>query len=260
MKQCSKCGTIKDESEFYVRIQMKDGFRNECKICFGIIRKNRDIANPDYMKKYGKIYRSKNKEKIKTKNHKRYIENKEIININNAKWKQDNQEKIKEQGRLYRILNYEKELLRHAKYRQENKESINDGIKRWNKNNPDKVREKAQRASRKKRSTIVGKINSNISSAICRSLRNGKDGCHWEHIVGYTLYELMSHLEKQFINEMCWENYGSKNGQWNIDHKLPRSLFNYIDLNDIKFKQCWCLENLQPMWAIDNFKKGNRVA
>ena len=54
---------------------------------------------------------------------------------------------------------------------------------------------------------------------------------------------------------MSWDNYG----EWHIDHILPDSSFYYVSTEDDEFKKCWALSNLQPLWAIDNLKKSNKI-
>lgn len=73
-------------------------------------------------------------------------------------------------------------------------------------------------------------------------------------ILGYTKEELKNHLEKQFTNNMNWKDF--RNGKIHIDHIKPQSLFNLKDINDIK--ECWSLDNLQPLWAKDNIRKSNK--
>lgn len=75
------------------------------------------------------------------------------------------------------------------------------------------------------------------------------------NILGYTLEDLKKHLENKFQPGMTWENYGI---EWHIDHIKPDSWFNYSSTEDLSFKECWSLSNLQPLWAKDNLKKGNR--
>lgn len=73
-------------------------------------------------------------------------------------------------------------------------------------------------------------------------------------LLGYAIEELMIHLEQQFIEGMTWENYG----EWHVDHKKPMALFKFTSTDDAGFKECWCLDNLQPMWGKDNLSKGTR--
>jgi hypothetical protein len=94
-----------------------------------------------------------------------------------------------------------------------------------------------------------------MRSSIWSGLKGNKKGRKWERIVGYTLEDLMMHLEKQFQAGMTWANYG----EWNLDHVIPRVAFAYSDAGDIDFKRCWCLENLQPLWKEDNYKKHAKI-
>jgi|TARA_R100000479_G_scaffold43082_1_gene19613 endogenous inhibitor of DNA gyrase (YacG/DUF329 family) len=72
-------------------------------------------------------------------------------------------------------------------------------------------------------------------------------------LVDYTKYELKEHLESQFTDGMSWENMG----EWHIDHIRPVASFNFDSTDHPEFKQCWALENLQPMWKLDNLSKGS---
>ena len=78
--------------------------------------------------------------------------------------------------------------------------------------------------------------------------------------MGYTLQDLMKHLESLFEPWMNWNNWGIINKDrrtWNIDHIKPKSLFYYEKPEDEEFKLCWSLTNLQPLDAIMNIKKHN---
>ncbi len=97
-------------------------------------------------------------------------------------------------------------------------------------------------------------LNLRMKTAVLLALGGKKAGRKWEFLVGYTLRELMSHLESLFLRGMSWDNIG----EWHIDHKKPKSLFNYTCPEDNEFKKCWTLENLQPLWAEDNMKKGSK--
>jgi 5-methylcytosine-specific restriction endonuclease McrA len=78
----------------------------------------------------------------------------------------------------------------------------------------------------------------------------------------YTIQELKEHLEKQFESWMTWENHGCLDptrDTWQIDHIIPHSSFHYETMDCEEFKKCWALENLRPLKAIDNLKKGNKI-
>lgn len=89
------------------------------------------------------------------------------------------------------------------------------------------------------------------------SLRAVKNGKKWQKLAGYSIDDLRSHLEKLFTEGMSWELF--MQGKIHIDHKIPISKFNYSSPVDEDFKKCWSLDNLQPLWAVDNMKKGNKI-
>ena len=61
----------------------------------------------------------------------------------------------------------------------------------------------------------------------------------------------MQHLESKFTEEMSFDNYG----KWHIDHIIPISSAkteeDIIRLNHYT--------NFQPLWAVDNLRKSNKV-
>lgn len=48
---------------------------------------------------------------------------------------------------------------------------------------------------------------------------------------------------------------------WHIDHIRPCSSFNFVNedgsVNQEAIKECWKLENLQPLYAEDNISKSS---
>lgn len=128
------------------------------------------------------------------------------------------------------------------------KGQLDSHVKRWRNVQSSRI------YMRKLRSTPKGAIDGRMGSAIWAALKRNKAGRQWEGLVGYTLSTLMAHLERQFEAGMGWHNIG----EWHIDHRLPRSMFNYETERDPDFKACWALTNLQPMWARDNLVKNDR--
>lgn len=72
--------------------------------------------------------------------------------------------------------------------------------------------------------------------------------------IGCTPEELKLHIEKQFQPGMSWELH-SKDG-FHIDHIIPLSSAK----NEKEVYTLCHYTNLQPLWAIDNMKKGSKVS
>lgn len=97
-------------------------------------------------------------------------------------------------------------------------------------------------------------VSSRMSTAVKRGLRSGKAGARWTEILPYSPQELRSHLERQFLPGMSWENMG----KWHIDHIIPLASFKFEHWSDPDFQAAWSLTNLRPLWAVDNQKKHSR--
>lgn len=193
------------------------------------------------MKLYHKIWYQKNKRKRQQQIREWYQKNKEKVQQYHKKWRQENREEILQKVKDYYQKNREKILWRCRKYNKENKEKIltyKRGWQKWKRKIDPKYR-----------------LDANMGAAIWKSLKNKKAREKWETLAGYTLEELMEHVKKQFDSKMNWDNYGS---YWVVDHIKPKSLFNYTSPNDLEFKQCWSLKNLQPLEKMKNIKKRNQ--
>lgn len=127
----------------------------------------------------------------------------------------------------------------------------------WQEKEKVRRRLKKRRKNERDRATPEGKLNNAIAASICASLRGVKAGRKWESLVGYTKIQLKNYLEKRFTSEMNWGNYGT---YWWVDHKIPRAVFNFKKPEDIDFKKCWALKNLQPLEAKANIKKGAKLS
>lgn len=64
-KVCSKCGVVRNISEFRKDVTKKDGLRPDCKLCVKSYEMSRRINNPDMMKEKLKTYYKNNPEKRK---------------------------------------------------------------------------------------------------------------------------------------------------------------------------------------------------
>lgn len=129
--------------------------------------------------------------------------------------------------------------------------------KEWNKDNRERVNKYKREYERKRRAEDPKyRLGIRTRTAVWQLLkeRNINKTNKTFALLGYTIEELMKHLEGQFTSGMAWDNYG----EWHVDHKKPMTLFNFTSVEDEEFKKCWALENLQPLWEPDNLSKGAR--
>jgi 5-methylcytosine-specific restriction endonuclease McrA len=87
------------------------------------------------------------------------------------------------------------------------------------------------------------------------ALKNNAKAGHTVELLGCSIEDLRSHLEQQFTPGMTWDNYGVHG--WQIDHIIPLSYFNLSDPE--QQKRAWHYTNLQPLWAVDNIRKSNKI-
>jgi hypothetical protein len=149
--------------------------------------------------------------------------------------------------------------IKSRQWKDDNREQVNfvENIRR----KKPEVKEKAAKYMRKRANeNHQVRLRMRISNLMYYHLKNhgtSKGNNSWESLVKYTLDDLMKHLESKFKDGMTWENYGPV---WHIDHIVPDALFEYSNYEDDAFKRCWSLENLQPMFASENIRKGNSIS
>lgn len=100
------------------------------------------------------------------------------------------------------------------------------------------------------------RLMNNCSRMINFALKGAKYHNSIWKFLPYSIDELKTHLQSKFDSHMNWDNYGS---YWHVDHIIPQSFLPYTSMEDENFKKCWSLDNLQPLEAIANIKKSNRL-
>lgn len=130
------------------------------------------------------------------------------------------------------------------------------GIKVYYTENPDKRGKPSKEKAREKslKSYYKNRIARNIGRRIRQSLFGVGKSVSWTKLVNFSLDELKIHLEKQFTEGMSWDNYG----EWHIDHIVPVDSFRITSESCEDFRKCWALDNLQPLWKLDNLRKANK--
>ena len=179
---------------------------------------------------------------------------KEYRKIYDKQYYQDNKEKINERSKLWCQDNKDYRTEYRYKWAEVNKERVAKTRRKWQTVN----REKRNEKDRLRRQNPLIKMRRNVSRAVYSALtrNNGsKDGASVIKHLPYTIPQLKEHLEKQFEPWMNWNNYG----EWHLDHIYPQSKLPYDSMEHPNFLKAWALENLQPLEATENIRKGNKV-
>jgi hypothetical protein len=248
-KVCSKCNIEKEVCNFHKWKYGPDGYKRDCKECRKIETKTYYKNNNENIKLVVSNYRKNNQDKVKKLGKKIYERDKERILMVNKKYKDNNKDKIKLISKKFREKNDEK-IKEKKKYYTKNKENIKIINKNYRENNREKRNEYQKN---RKLNDPIFKLNHTIRNRMRSFLltKNITKKNKTFNIVGCTPLELKEHLEKQFTDGMSWDN----KSKWHIDHIIPLSSGN----TEEDILKLFHYTNLQPLWAIDNMKKGSKT-
>ncbi len=154
---------------------------------------------------------------------------------NQQKYAKNNPDKIKKKSKDYYHNNKESENIRSKNWRDNNKSHIRQYNNERRKNNP------------------LIRFNEAFRSSFRKSLKGKKSGKTFDNLP-YSQEELKFHFEKQFTEDMNWENYGTF---WHIDHIVPLAYYSPKGEKDPNFLKAWSLANLQPLEASKNISKNS---
>jgi len=95
-----------------------------------------------------------------------------------------------------------------------------------------------------------------ISKSIYRALKKQKAGMIFEKTINISFIELKEHLEKQFVDNMNWDNYGSC---WVVDKIIPTRFYRYSDRINGEFKKAWSLKNFRPLERVEHNRRPKSI-
>jgi hypothetical protein len=160
--------------------------------------------------------------------------------------------------------------LKDRKWLFNNRQKSNKYKKDWELRNPNKVKafrdsyvqqnwdyiiEKARiRHNRKYKENVLFRLKCIVRARLRKVLKTRKlpKINSFVAALGCSAEYFKEHLESLFQPGMTWENQG----KWHIDHKMPLASAKTVE--EI-YKLCH-YSNLQPLWAMDNFMKKDKVA
>ena len=227
-KVCKECKEETFLSEFYKDANGLDGVKSSCKIC---------------CEKAKKVWNEKNKEKLKQQ-----------------KKEYEQRPEVKEKRKKYREENKDKIVNDRKEHYEKNKEAIAEKSKEYRATNREKISAAAvERLKNDEQARLAHNLRARFHDALKRAdvIKTEKTF----DLIGCPIAHIKKYIEAKFLEGMTWDNYGSdRDGTvekfWHIDHIKPVAVFDLTD--EDQRKECFHFNNLQPLWAKDNWKKGKK--
>lgn len=229
MKSCTQCQTEKPLEEFFrCAAARTDGRKAECKECTKERKRGYNRKNSVKVAASLLMWKAANPEKVDAHRAKDATRQKE---------KRKNTPKRPRPPRMSAEIKAAKQKARHAAWRAKNAQHISNYTKQKKAQNP------AFRIAcnlRKRLSFLVRKASATKTKQTLT-------------LLGCPLKSFLLYLESLWQPGMSWENYG----EWHIDHVVPCAIF---DLTKPDHQErCFHFSNLQPLWAVDNWRKNDKV-
>ena len=98
-------------------------------------------------------------------------------------------------------------------WRERNRNNSNEYLKKWQKSNREKI-------NQNHRGNPKYRLDQNMATSICNVLQGRKAGRTWKSLVGYSIDDLIRHLEKQFDDKMTWDNTALTGGLTTERHEV----------------------------------------
>lgn len=239
-KVCSLCNIDKDYSLYHKKT--KNGrvtVQAKCKECTSIYKKKRYYENrehelaimtksrlkPDNVQQR-KGYYKKNKEKY-LERHKKYMSD------------EDKRQRKLELSRILYKKTREKVQARH----------------KINYLKPENIEKRKQKHNERKKTDLNYVIKRRLRFRL-RHIIDYLEDKKYKHksaveLIGCDLEFFKRHIEQQFKDGMSWERLD----EIHIDHIKPCVKFDLTKLEEQQ--KCFHYTNLQPLWSVDNLKKGS---
>lgn len=231
-KICKHCGLEKDATE-YQKAGKGKWLQPYCKPCDTIRKRKHVELNAEKIKQQRAEYYVVNKERIRNREQRKRLKFRELnpivkkekkpLDIDKKKeymkkWREDNIAKVKQYNKVHGKYSKRKEYKK--KYQQEKMKEPNF--------------------------VLLKRLRGRVYLALKRGVKSD----YTVKLLGCSLDFFKQHIESKFTDGMSWDNMGA----WHLDHIKPCILF---DLSkDEEQRICFHYSNIQPLWGLDNLKKG----
>lgn len=268
-KVCPKCKRELPISRFNKDKSKSDGLNSRCKECEANYRKSESGKNvaKKARKKYYQTEKGKACQKRTTQNFQKTEKGKEVYKRSKKKYRES------DRG-IQRELEYRKSSAhKESQSKYFHSEKGKAALKRSNEKYEQTEKGKEVRRSVYMKRILNGKLNKYqndkykrdesyrigklLRTRIYYAIRNNCKSNHTLNLLGCSIEHLKQHLEFQFKEGMTWDNLGSGEKNWQIDHIIPCAKFDFS--NPTHQRICFNYRNLQPLWAKENNKKKDNL-
>ena len=261
-RACKICEQLKPAVEFYAR---KDGSSShQCKTCQRAAAKKRQRAlkrTPEGIARYKAVkakFRASEKGKESRKKERRtYNKKQSMMRPLSRKAQLSLKKRIRkrlEAGRLSEVKAWKDYL--HNVASDEFLDSYYQGTgKRDHRLNYSEYIRKTNREAFRHRYQSDPQFNAmqKVRSTVKKMMTNKRKSTY--ELVGYNAKQLTDAIESKFTDGMSWDKFIA--GDIHIDHIVPKCLFDHTIEEEVR--DCWSLDNLQPLWAEDNLLKSDSI-
>lgn len=250
IRECKKCGKVKPFNEFIKEQKCLCGIKWTCNECRNKRRRDLRLTGKE---RYNLLNDSKQIRECKKCNQiKPFIDFsrninckygitftcKKCLNEITAKKHKDNPLKRRNYSNNYRVKNLEKVKTWKTRSEEKNRVSMNKRRRFQYHNNPQRK--------------IATSIRVSLRDAL--KVQNAEKRNKTLDLIGCSINDFCKHIEAQFDENMSWGNHGT---YWHLDHIFPISK---ADLTiDSEVKRVMHYTNFQPLEAIENIRKSNRL-
>lgn len=163
------------------------------------------------------------------------------------KWVAANRERSREIKKAYKVRNREAVLKakreRAKKVRASRSQSDKDKVRIYNR----EYHHKRYPYDVRHRLSVI------LRTRLYKAVKGIARWSRTSDLLGCSMESFKMHMESLFLPGMTWDNYG----KWHIDHILPCAIFDLTKEDQQKY--CFHFSNMQPLWALDNIKKSDKV-
>lgn len=257
LKTCRVCGKEKELEEFIIRTDHGGKRDNRCKECTAKYKEEWARKNAERLSAKRKADKAaltdEQRDALRQTKHEEYVRHKDWYTVHNTEYYQKHREAILLSSKQYRDSHSEWKHEYDTNYYRTHKEQFRAYSRYHRKTFPEKHKMWRRRSYLAIRADPNRKIKITLRTRIQKVLKGQRKYEKTMKLVGCSIPELRQHLESQFLPGMNWENHGVFG--WHVDHIKPCSSFDLTDPEQQKL--CFHYTNLQPLWALDNIKKGD---